>query len=265
LPDNGIHADVSPQIRTILFDCDNTLVLSEDIAFIGCSQLGNEALRNHGIAKQYTGPEMMHEFVGLSFRNQLAALQQRHGFSMTDSEVDAFVARELGTIIENLEKGAEPCEGSVSVLERLHDGDLRGKYDTAIVSSSAISRVEASIRKTGQDRFFPHHKVFSAASSMPQPSSKPDPAIYLWACEKLGVDPKQAVAVEDSKSGATAAKRAGIPLMGYVGPYYAEGGKEKADEMDKMLRGECGAIAVMHNWSEFEKCLKDVEAAPLPK
>lgn len=207
---------------------------------------------------------MMKEFVGLSFRNQLAALQQRHRFTMTDSEVDAFVARELGTIIENLEKGAEPCEGSIDVLERLHEGELKGKYDTAIVSSSAISRVEASIRKTRQDRFFPHEKVFSAASSMPQPSSKPDPAIYLWACEKLGVDPQQAVAIEDSRSGATAAKRAGIPLMGYVGPYYAEGGKKMADEMDRMLRQECGAISVMHHWNEFEECLKKVEAEPLP-
>lgn len=207
----------------------------------------------------------MDTFVGLSFRNQLAALQQRHNFTMTDAEVDAYVARELGVIIENLEQGAEPCEGSMDVLERLHEGDLKGKYDTAIVSSSAISRVEASIRKTGQDKFFPHSKCFSAASSMPKPSSKPDPAIYLWACEKLGVDPKECVAIEDSRSGATAAMRAGIPLMGYVGPYYAEaGGKEKAMQMDKLLREECGAIAVMHHWSEFWACLQKVEQEPLP-
>jgi beta-phosphoglucomutase-like phosphatase (HAD superfamily) len=239
--------------------------LSEDIAFIGCSQLANEVLRSKNIDKQYTGPEMMHTFVGLSFRNQLAALQEKHGFSMTAEEVDGYVARELGVIIENLEKGAEPCEGSMDVMTALHDGDeWKGKYDTAIVSSSAISRVEASIRKTGQDKWFPHDKVFSAASSMPEPSSKPDPAIYLWACDKLGVAPIEAVAVEDSKSGATAAMRAGIPLMGYVGPYYAEGGPERAREMEKVLREECGAVAVMHHWSEFWSCLRCVEASPLP-
>lgn len=253
-----------PPIKTILFDCDNTLVLSEDIAFIGCSQLANEVLASKGISKQYTGPEMMSTFVGLSFRNQLAALQAKHNFILTPAEVDAYVARELGVIIENLEKGAEPCPGSTTVLEDLHDGAHKGSYDTAIVSSSAISRVEASIRKTGQDRFFPHHKVFSAASSMPEPSSKPDPAIYLWACDKLGVAPHQAVAVEDSKSGATAAMRAGIPLMGYVGPYYAEGGAEKAREMDRVLREECGAVAVMHSWDQFWECMKIVEESSLP-
>jgi beta-phosphoglucomutase-like phosphatase (HAD superfamily) len=253
-----------PPIKTILFDCDNTLVLSEPIAFIGCSQLANEVLRANNVDKQYTGPEMMSTFVGLSFRNQLAALQAKHNFTMTPEEVDAYVARELGVIIENLEKGAEPCEGSIEVLEKFHDGKLKGKYDTAIVSSSALSRVEASIRVTGQDRFFPHGKVFSAASSMPEPSSKPDPKIYLWACEKLGVKPYEAVAVEDSKSGATAAMRAGIPLMGYVGPYYEEGGVELVREMERVLKEECGAVAVMHHWKDFEECLKIVEESQLP-
>lgn len=253
-----------PPIKTLLFDCDNTLVLSEDIAFIGCSQLANEALRSHGIAKQYTGPEMMSTFVGLSFRNQLAALQTTHDFTMTVDEVDAYVARELDVIIANLEQGAEPCAGSMAVLEALHGDGPAKKYDTAIVSSSALPRVEASLRKTQQDRWFPTGKVFSAASSMPLPSSKPDPAIYLWACEKLGVLPQQACAIEDSRSGATAAMRAGIPLMGYVGPYYAEGGKELADKMERVLREECGAVAVMHHWDEFWECLKIVEGSELP-
>ena len=156
-----------PPIKTILFDCDNTLVLSEPIAFLGCSQLANEILRSKSIPKQYTGPEMMSTFVGLSFRNQMAALQAKHNFSLTAEEIEAYVARELGVIIENLEKGAEPCEGSMQMLEKFHAGEMKGKYDTAIVSSSALSRVEASIRVTGQDKYFPHGKIFSAASSMP--------------------------------------------------------------------------------------------------
>ena len=256
-----------PPIKTILFDCDNTLVLSEHLAFLGCSSLANEVLRAHNIPHQYTPAEMMAVFVGLSFRNQLLTLQTLHNFSMTSTEVDSYVDRELATMISNLETGAEPCDGSMEILERLRKGDLAAKYDTAIVSSSALPRVQASVRKTGQDRFFPSQKIFSAVSSMPSgPSSKPDPAIYLYACEQLGVHPSQAVAVEDSKSGATAAMRAGIPLMGYVGPYYAEeDGERKAKEMERVLVKECGAVVVMHHWREFEECLRRVEAAALPK
>ncbi|KAK7757423.1 hypothetical protein SLS62_000436 [Diatrype stigma] len=250
-----------PPIKELLFDCDNTLVLSEDIAFESCAQLANEILAAHGVvaagARPYDGRSLQHEFVGMGFRGQLAALQAKHGFAMPAAEVQRYVDQELGRTIENLERSCEPCEGVGAVLEQLAE---RGRPGLAVVSSSAMGRVEASLRKTGQDRYFPHGRVFSAASSLDPPSSKPDPAVYLFACEKLGVKPGECVAIEDSKSGATAAKRAGIPTIGYVGPYLAEGGKEKQDEMVKILKEDCSVAAIMYHWSEFWDILKQLEA-----
>ena len=44
--------------------------------------------------------------------------------------------------------------------------------------------------------------------------SKPDPEIYLKACEKLGIDPESAYAVEDSYNGIRSAHSAGLhPVM----------------------------------------------------
>ncbi len=44
--------------------------------------------------------------------------------------------------------------------------------------------------------------------------SKPEPDIYLIACEKLGMNPKETYAVEDSYNGIRAASRAGMkPVM----------------------------------------------------
>lgn len=40
--------------------------------------------------------------------------------------------------------------------------------------------------------------------------TKPDPALYRLACERLGVEPSAAVAVEDSVHGVTAARAAGM-------------------------------------------------------
>lgn len=248
-----------PPIKELLFDCDNTLVLSEDIAFEGCSQLANEILEKYGFPDRYDGPTLMHEFVGLGFRGQMQRLQGKYGFTMGEDEVESYASRELDTICKNLVEKCEPCEGVDDVLAQLKQD---GKYGLTIVSSSAMPRVEASIKKTGQDKYFPQGRVFSAASSLNPPSSKPDPAIYLFACAKLGADPRQCVAIEDSKSGATAARNAGIPLMGYVGPYLAEGGKEKQEEMARYLKEELGAITVMYHWSEFWDKLKEVEAAP---
>jgi HAD superfamily hydrolase (TIGR01509 family) len=43
--------------------------------------------------------------------------------------------------------------------------------------------------------------------------TKPDPAVYLLSCERLGVDPARAVAIEDSVNGVTAARAAGMAVV----------------------------------------------------
>lgn len=96
--------------------------------------------------------------------------------------------------------------------------------------------------------------VFSAATSLPKPTSKPDPAIYIHAMKVLNVKPEECVAVEDSKSGATAAFRANIKTIGYTGSYEPE----KEEQMRKVLT-DAGCVIVMKDWKEFEGCLEKIE------
>ncbi|KAF3937786.1 Beta-phosphoglucomutase [Dactylella cylindrospora] len=241
-----------PKITHLLFDCDNTLVLSEIIAFQVCAQLANEILSAHSIPKSFTGPELQSTYVGQNFRGMMTSLQKEYKFTMDPEEFESYVKKEEDVITEALSERAEPCEGVNEVLERLHRD---GKYGLAVVSSSAKRRVLASITKVGQSEYFPTDDVFSAATSLPVPTSKPDPAIYLYACEKLGKRPAECVAIEDSKSGATSAKRAGIWVVGYVGPYEDE---EERTKMEVILK-EVGAVAVMRDWNEFEGILKQIE------
>ncbi|TDZ24416.1 putative phosphatase YhcW [Colletotrichum sidae] len=250
-----------PAIKCILFDCDNTLVLSEIAAFTACAQLANEILEKYNISKRYGGIELMHQFVGRNFRSMMAGLFEIHNFTMPADELDSYVDRELDLTISNLRKSAEPCKNVVPVLEKLH---AENKYAKAIVSSSAMPRIIASIEKTGIDRFFGRadEGVFSAASSIDPPTSKPNPAIYLHACKKLGFEPSECIAIEDSRSGATAAKNAGIPLLGYVGPYYdEENPEEKVAAHVKLFADELGAFDVMHDWKDFESILNKFESS----
>ena len=45
------------------------------------------------------------------------------------------------------------------------------------------------------------------------PQGKPAPDIYAYACEQLGLDPKQTFAVEDSPNGVTSAYLAGCNVI----------------------------------------------------
>lgn len=245
------------KVSYILLDCDNTLCQSEHLAFEACAELTNKVLEKHGITdKRYTAESLLEDFVGYNFRRMLLALQPKHNFKMSDEELEEFVEAELGAVTQKLSEKATECPG---VTDQLEWAKAQG-YPMSVVSTSAKSRVVASLRKTKLDRFFPDEHVYSAATSLNPPGSKPDPAIYHHACKELGIKENECVTVEDSKSGATAAMRAGIPCIGYVGIYGIEEGKEKMEQMAKLLTEETKCVTIMYDWKEFPEALKKVEA-----
>lgn len=241
------------KITTVLFDCDNTLVLSEELAFEGCADLINQICEKRGIKleKPFTGESLIVEFVGQNFRGMLKTLQERYGFTVTPEEEESYVKQEEDIVIAKLKEKAQPCRGVDAELEKLA---ASGKYKMAVVSSSALRRVKASIEKVGQDKYF-GDDVFSAATSLPTPTSKPDPAIYLHAMKTLGVKPEECVTIEDSKSGSLSGSRAGIKVIGYVGPYT----DDLKDKMKKVLT-DAGCCVVMEDWSEFPSMLEQIES-----
>lgn len=229
-------------------------MLSESLAFEACAELANEILASRHIPDRYTGPELLSEFVGQNFRGMMVSLKAKYKYEMSDAELEKYVSSEEDKVIAKLEAALKPCVGVDEVLVRLEKG---GEYKMAVVSSSALRRVKASVVKVGQDKYF-GDDIFSAATSLSKPTSKPDPAIYLFAMEKLGVQAGECVAVEDSKSGATAAFRANIKTIGYVGSYE----KEEEEKMTKVLEG-CGCVVVMKDWSEFEGLMEKIQAGEL--
>lgn len=244
------NADSGVQITTLLFDCDNTLVLSESLAFEACADLANEILESKGFKERYTGPQLLEEFVGQNFRGMMTSLQKKYGYEMSEDELNKYVTSEEDAVIAKLKAALKPCEG---VDKQLADLAASGKYHMAVVSSSALRRVQASVDKVGQAKYF-GKDIFSAATSLEKPTSKPDPAIYLHAMKVLGKKADECVAIEDSKSGATSANRAGIATIGYVGSYP----KDESEKMSKVLR-DAGCGVIMEDWNQFPSLLEKLE------
>ncbi|CAI4213793.1 unnamed protein product [Parascedosporium putredinis] len=241
-----------PQITTLLFDCDNTLVLSEELAFAACAEIINGICKGQQVDKTFTGESLISEFVGQNFRGMLGSLQQRYGIKLTPEELEHYVTAEEDAVIAKIKAEGRPCVGVMDQLDKLQ---AEGKYKLAVVSSSAKRRVLASIEKVDQSKYFPEDDVFSAATSLPTPTSKPDPAIYIHSMKVLGKKAEECVAIEDSKSGTSSGFRAGIKVLGYTGPYPAD----KKAEMTQVLK-DAGAVLVMDDWSEFPAALAKIEA-----
>lgn len=245
------------KVKYILLDCDNTLCQSEHLAFEACADLTNELMAEKNMEQRYTAEALLEDFVGYNFRGMLKGLKEKHGFELSDAELESYVSQELDRVTTKLSQKAVECPNVTKQLEWIKSQG----YPMSVVSTSAKSRVVASLEKCNLDRFFKPEHVYSAATSLNPPSSKPDPKIYNYACEQLGVKNADAITVEDSKSGATAAMRAGIPCIAYVGIYGIEDGPEKMEQMAKILTEQTKCFAVMKDWDEFPEILKKYESS----
>ncbi|RVD85453.1 uncharacterized protein DFL_003774 [Arthrobotrys flagrans] len=244
-------------ITQLLFDCDNTLVRSEEIAFDVCAELINDVLskKSPSTTTKYSGRSLQSEFVGQNFAGMLRQIEGIYKFTLSPEEREDLITREVTTITKELGEKAKPCDGANEVLEELKES---GKYGFAVVSSSAGPRVLAALRKAGQMEFFDEKTIFSAMTSLPIPTSKPDPAIYKFACRKLGRDTGECIAVEDSVSGVKSAVAGGIKTVGYLGAYEPEERGVKGKQLES-----CGAGYLIDDWKELEGAIKALEGVNL--
>lgn len=201
----------------------------------------NAILSKHGIDAIYTSEMLIEQFVGQKFSSILPKLMQVHNINIPSSEILAYVKSEQEMVNSKLEANAKSCIGTDDILEMLHEDR---KYNLAVVSSSALPRIRTCLDRVGLSRFIPYNAVFSAASSLPKPKYKPDPAVYLFAIEKLGIKAEECIAIEDSRSGAVAACRANIRTIAYVGSY---NGEKKRKEIGDLLV-KTGCCRVMSDW-----------------
>ncbi len=82
-------------------------------------------------------------------------------------------------------------------------------YKIGIASSTRYAVVQQEIKDAGLLSYFDH---ITGGDMLKK--SKPEPDIYLMACEHLDVEAKEAVAIEDSYNGIRSAYRAGmVPIM----------------------------------------------------
>ncbi|WP_250007757.1 HAD family phosphatase [Actinoplanes sp. M2I2] len=237
-------------VRVLLLDADGNLFPSEEPAFVASAEVTNRFLASLGIDRAYTAEELRLTTTGKNFRTTAADLAAAHGVeldgpALTAAMLEDWVAEERKIVTEYLGRVLRPDPAVLGPLRR-----LAARYRLAAVSSSALARLDECFRATGLDELLPANVRFSAEDSLPRPTSKPDPAVYRYALEQLGVPAGEAVAVEDSLPGAQSAVAAGIPTVGnlvFVPP------AEREIRRDALV--EAGVALVIASWEELTAAL----------
>ena len=180
--------------RSLLFDLDGTLAETDSLHL----PTWVEALLPHGIEvdeafyRENISGRANAEIVG----DLLPNLSEREGREIVEAKETGFRSR-AGEL--------EPLPGLLDFLTSVKERGLK----TGLVTNAPSENVGAVLRALRLEDYFG-----AAVTSEAAGPGKPDPAPYRVALEKLGADPEEALAFEDSVSGIASAVSAGIPTVG---------------------------------------------------
>ena len=214
----------------VIFDCDGVLVDSEPLSLAGLTA----GLNRIGVAIDVG--TVRDRFAGTSMVSIMEHIARDYGITAPPGFVEAVKAETLATFDREL-------KAMRGVAEAIRAIDL----PICVASSSDPIRLRHSLTLTGLLPLFSGN-VFSSAQVA---RGKPFPDLFLFAAERMGVAPEACLVIEDSVPGVTAAREAGMRVVGFTG-----GGHWAHDPSGPDLT-RAGAATVFSDFTNFRSLISD--------
>lgn len=182
--------------KAVIFDMDGVIFDSERCV-VECWKV---------VAEKYKIPNIepvLMKCLGVTYEESKKIFLENYG---DDFPYDAWKKERSDLYHERYDGGRLPLKpGIKELLAYLREHG----YKIGLASSTREAIVSRQLVDAGLREYFDN-----LTSGDMLERSKPEPDIYLMACEKLGVKPEEAIAIEDSYNGVRSAYRAGMfPIM----------------------------------------------------
>lgn len=185
-------------MRGLIFDCDGVLANTEAIICEASIRMFRE------MYDVEMAPEEFEPFVGTGEARYTQGPAENRGISI---DLDAAMARRQELFMEILHEGKNV--GFPGVKELIEAALDSGQWLLGVGTSSGREKSRASIIAAG----LPIDRFTSYACGDDVVNKKPHPDIFLKSAEGLGLPPERCVGIEDSPSGVTAVKAAGMACI----------------------------------------------------
>ncbi len=180
----------------IIYDCDGTLIDSETIA----GQEVHRAISAFGLPYSLNGYNA--KFTGVPAARTWDMLEIEYGQPFppgTRDRVDGEIHRRFAE--------------ELTVVEGVREAITALAFPHCVASSTDLHHLRKNLAHVGLIELFDPH-IFSASQVK---RGKPAPDVFLYAASQMGFDPADCIVIEDSVNGVTAARRAGMKVLGFTG------------------------------------------------
>lgn len=183
----------------VIFDMDGVIFDSER----ACLDTWTEVAKGYGVTDIR---DVFDRCIGTNNNQTRQIVEDAYADIFGEGIADKLLSESSRLFHEKYDGGKLPVKSGVKeILEYLKAENIR----CAVASSTRKAVVETELRDAGLIDYF--EEIVGGDSVK---VSKPDPEIYLIACEKMKVNPEEAFAIEDSYNGIRSAYAAGMrPIM----------------------------------------------------
>jgi len=189
--------------RGVVFDFDGVLADSEGLHLAAFQDV--LSARGWTLARA----TYFDRYLGYDDRDLLETFLADHDIQVPPAELDAIVAEKGRRYDARVQGNNILFPAAAACVAR-----LRGAFALGIASGSLHEEIADILRANNLQQAF---EVVVGADDVAQ--SKPAPDSYAAAVERLGVRPQDAVAIEDSHWGLTAARAAGLRTIAITMSY----------------------------------------------
>lgn len=177
--------------RAFIFDCDGTLVDSMPLHY----QAWLASLQQHAAPFDFT-EELFYAKAGVREQDVVIELNALHGTQVDPDAVANAKAEMFLKIIPQVKEIKPVADYARSLV---------GRFPLAVASGSEEPIVRGCLAANGLLDLFP---VIVTPAYVKR--GKPAPDMFLLAAEKMGVEPKDCLVLEDGQAGIVAAEAAGM-------------------------------------------------------
>lgn len=182
-------------IKAVIFDMDGLMINSERVTFEGYQKV----MGKMGLS---ISEDFYKTLLGKTLKSATELFYEVYGNHFPMEQVVCDVHQYMGDLFDT--QGVPLKKGLLELLTYLKQND----YKTIVATSSQRDRVDHILEIAHLTQYFDDSICGDEVKK-----GKPHPEVFLKACEKLQVQPNEALVLEDSEAGIQAAYTGHIPVI----------------------------------------------------